>query len=156
MFLNRIDFLQEKFPAAEKKPLRLVLPYLGTTVCHCKLDIKVRNFCKLQVIFRGQNKLCNSFRFEDPVPQILTSVVVYKLQSGLRSESYCGEYLRHLVVKNGEHVSVSFLTNERVQPRRHSAVCNHLLNCNYSLSLKILVFCVEAVAERCSVKNKIL
>ena len=149
-------FSKKSFLKPKRNPLRLVLPYLGTTVYHCKLDIKVRNVCKLQVIFRGQNKLCNSFRFEDPVPQILTSVVVYKFQSGLGSESYCGEYLRHLVVKNGEHISVSSLTNERVQPRRHSAVCNHLLNCSYSLSLKILVFCVEAVAGRCSVKNKIL
>ena len=30
LFLNRIHILKEKVPTVEKKPLRLVLPYLGT------------------------------------------------------------------------------------------------------------------------------
>ena len=30
LFLNRIHILKENVPAVEKKPLRLVLPYLGT------------------------------------------------------------------------------------------------------------------------------
>ena len=31
LFLNRIDILKEKGATVKKKPLRLVLPYLGTT-----------------------------------------------------------------------------------------------------------------------------
>ena len=30
LFLNRIHILKEKVPTVEKKPLRLVFPYLGT------------------------------------------------------------------------------------------------------------------------------
>ena len=30
------------------------------------------------------------------------------------------------------HIGISPLTNKRVQPRKDSAVCHHLLNCNYS------------------------
>ena len=62
LFLNRIHILKEKVPTVEKKPLRLVLPYLGTislqTRTNCKKSIKgVLNCCKLQVIFKSQNEL---------------------------------------------------------------------------------------------------
>ena len=33
---------------------------------------------------------------------------------------------------SGEHIGISPLTNKRVKPRKDSAVCHHLLNCNYS------------------------
>ena len=83
LFLNRICILKEKVPTVEKKPLRLVLAYLGTislqTTSKLQKSIKgVLNCCKLQVIFKSQNKLCNNFRFKDPVPQILTSGVICK------------------------------------------------------------------------------
>ena len=47
-------------------------------------------------------------------------------------ESYYGECVRHLAVRSCEHISISLLTNKRVQPRKDSVVCHHLLNCNYS------------------------
>ena len=83
LFLNRICILKEKVPTVEKKPLRLVLPYLGTislqTTTKLQKSIKgVLNCCKLQVIFKSQNKLCNNFRFKESVPQILTSGVICK------------------------------------------------------------------------------
>ena len=37
LFLNRINILKEKVPTVEKKPLRLILPYLGT------ISLKTRN-----------------------------------------------------------------------------------------------------------------
>ena len=96
----------------------------------------VPNCCKLQVIFKSQNKLCNNFRFKDPAPQILTSGVVYKFQCGLCNESYYGECVRHLAVRSREHIGISPLTNKRVEPRKDSAVCHHLLNRNYSPTLE--------------------
>ena len=129
LFLNRIHFLKEKVPTVEKKPLRLVLPYLGTITLRTRTkwqkSIKgVFNCCKLQVIFKSKNKLCNNLS--------LTSGVVYKFQCGLCNESYYGECVRHLAVRSGEHIGISLLTNKRVQPRKDSAVCHHLLNCYYS------------------------
>ena len=96
----------------------------------------VLNCCKLRINFKSQNKLCNNFRFKDPVPQILTSGVVYKFHCGLCNESYYGECVRHLAVRSGEHIGISPLTNKRVQPRTDSAVYHHLLNCNYSHTLE--------------------
>ena len=69
---------------------------------------------------------------KDPVPQILTSGAVYKFQCGLWNGSYYGECVRHLAVRSGEYIGISPLTSKRVQPRKDSAVCHHLLNCNYS------------------------
>ena len=74
----------------------------------------VLNCCKLQVIFKSQNKLCNNFCFKDLVPQILTSSVVYKFQCGLCNESYCGECVRHLAVRSGKRIGISPLTLFRV------------------------------------------
>ena len=59
------------------------------------------NCCKLQVIFKSQNKLCNNFRFKGPVLQTLTSGVVYNFQCGLGNEYYNEECVRHLVVRSG-------------------------------------------------------
>ena len=131
LFLNRIHILQLK------KILWLVLPYLGTISLQTRTKLQksikgVLNCCKLQVIFKSQNKLCNNFRFKDPVPQILTSGVVYKFQCGLCNESYYGECVRHNAVRSSEHIGISPLTNKRIQPRIDSAVCHQLLNCNYS------------------------
>ena len=104
----------------------------------------VLNCCKLKVIVKSQNKLCNNFCFKDPVPQILTSGVVYKFQCGLCNESYYEECVRHLAVRNGEHIGISPLTNKRVQPRKDSSVCHHLLNCNYSATFEdFSVLCHE-------------
>ena len=95
IFLSVVSryILKEKFPTVEKDPLQLVNPYLGTISLQnrTKLDKSIKvvlNCCKLQVICKSQNKLCNYFRFKDPVPQILTSGVVYKFQCGLCNESY--------------------------------------------------------------------
>ena len=137
LFLNRIHILKEKVPTVEKKPLRLVLPYLGTISLQTRTKLQksikgVLNCCKLRLIFKSQNKLCNNFHFKDPVPQILTSGVVYKFNCGLCNESHYGECVKNLAVRSGEHIGISTLINKGVQPRKDSAFRHHLLNCNYS------------------------
>ena len=67
-----------------------------------------------------------------PCSTILTSGVVYKFQCELCNGSYYGECIRHLAIKSGEDIGISPLTNKGVQPRKDSAACHHLLNCNYS------------------------
>ena len=48
------------------------------------------------------------------------------------------------VLRSAEHIGISPLTNKRVQPRKHSAVCHHLLNCNYSHAFEdFSVLCQE-------------
>ena len=62
LFLNRIHILKEKIPTVKTKPLRLVLPYLGTILLQTRTKLQnsikeVLNCCKLHVIFKSQNKL---------------------------------------------------------------------------------------------------
>ena len=133
IFLNRIYILKEKVPIVEKKPLQLVLPYLATISLQARTKLQkpikgVLKCCKLQAIFKSQNKLYNNFCFKGSVFQILTSAVVYKFRCGLCYESYYIGCVRHLAVRSGKYVGISPLTNKRVQPRKDSAVCHHFLN----------------------------
>ena len=62
LYLNRIHILKEKIPTVKTKPLRLVLPYLGTILLQTRTKLQnsikeVLNCCKLHVIFKSQNKL---------------------------------------------------------------------------------------------------
>ena len=91
----------------------------------------VFNCCKLQVIFKCQNKLCNNFRFNDHIPKIFKSGLLYKFERGLCNESYYEECVRHLVVRSGEYTGISPLPNKRDKQEKDNAVCHHLLNCNY-------------------------
>ena len=46
------------------------------------------------------------------------------------NESYYGESIRNLDIRSGEH-SVSPLTGKKVKPPNNSAICDHLLHCNF-------------------------
>ena len=57
---------------------------------------------------------------------------------------YYGKCVRHLALIRGEHIGISPLTNKREQPRKYSAFCHHLLNCNYSSTFQdFSVLCHE-------------
>ena len=54
------------------------------------------------------------------------------------------ENVLDILLKEVVNINVSPLTNKRVQPRKHIAVCRHLLNCNYSATLEdFSVLCHE-------------
>ena len=124
--------IQEKV-TVPKKTLFLVLPYLGPLSLQTRTKLRKSlkgNCCKLQIVFKSQNKLAKAFRFKDRIPKELTSGVVYKFQCGLYNESYYGECVRHLIVKIGEHIGISPLTRKKVKPKGR-AVSDHLLLCNH-------------------------
>ena len=132
--------IQEKVIAVPKKTLFLVLLYLGplslqTTTKLRKFLKGILNCCKLQIMFKSQNKLAKAFRLKDHISKELTSGVVYKFQCGLCNESYYGECVRHLNVRIGEHIGISPLTRKKVKPKG-SAVSDHLLLCYHSPSFE--------------------
>ena len=123
-----------------KKPLFLVLPYLGLLSLQTRTKLRkslkgILNCCKLQIVFKSQNKLTNAFRFKDRIPKELTSGVVYKFQCGLCNESYYDECVRRLNVRIGEDIGISPLTKKKVKPKG-GAVSDHLLLCNNSPSFE--------------------
>ena len=71
---------------------------------------------------------------QDPIPKDLISSVVYKFQCGLCKEPYYGESIRHLDLRSGEHIGVSRLTEKKVKPSNNTAICDHLLHCNFLTS----------------------
>ena len=135
-FLNNVHLVKENVPTVEKKRLLLVLPYLGIISLQTRTKLQealkgVLNCCKLEIVFKCQTRLSHSFRYKDPIPKDLISGVVYKFQYGLCNESYYGESIRHLDIRSGEHIGVSPLTGKKVKPSNNSAICDHLLHCNF-------------------------
>ena len=140
MFLDNKYRIQEKVTIVPKKTLFLVLPYLGPLSLQTRTKLRkslksILNCCKLQIVFKSQNKLAKAFRFKDRIPKELTSGVVYKFQCGLCNESCYGECVRHLNLRIGEHIGISQLTRKKVKPKG-SAVSDHLLLCNHSPSFE--------------------
>ena len=94
-FLDNIRLVKEKVPTMERTRLLLALPYLGVISLQTRTKLQqaikgVLNCCKLEIVFKCQTKLSNSFRFKDPIPKDLISGVLSKFQCGLCNESYYG------------------------------------------------------------------
>ena len=95
----------------------------------------ILNCCKLQIVFKSQNKLAKAFRFKDRISKELTSGVVYKFQCGLCNESYYAKCVRHLNVRIREHIGISPLTRKKSNPKG-TTVRDHLLLYNRSPSFE--------------------
>ena len=131
VFLDNKYRVREKVITVPKKTLFLVLPYLGPLSLQTRTKLRkslkgILNCCKLQIVFKSQNKLAKAFRFKDRIPKEITSGVIYKFQCGFCNESYHGECVRDLNVRIGGHIRISPLTNKKVKPNG-SAVSDHLL-----------------------------
>ena len=83
--MDNICIVKETTLAIEKKPLVLVLPYLGSISLQTRTKLKnsfknILNCCKLQIVFKNKTRLGNNFHFKDRIPKDITSAVVYKFQ----------------------------------------------------------------------------
>ena len=119
----------------EEKRLLLVLSHLGVISFQARTKLQsfkgVLNCCKLEIAFKCQTKLSNCVPFKDLIRKYLISGAVYKFQCGLCNESYCGESIRHLDIRSGEHKGVLPLTGKKFKPVDNSAARDHSLPCNY-------------------------
>ena len=129
--------IEETTLTVEKKPLVLVLPCFGLISLQTRTKLKkslrnILNCCKKQIVFNNKTRLGNNFHFKDRIPKHLTSCVIYKFQWGLCNVPYYG--IRHLLGRIGEHIGISQLTKEQVNPNSfladHSILCNHSACCN--------------------------
>ena len=87
--------------------------------------------CSLKVIFQSSNRLENLFRFKDSIPLALRSHLVYKFTCSNCNVTYYGETERHLKIRAGEHLSISALTNKRVNNNKRSAIKDHCIFHNH-------------------------
>ena len=87
-FLNNTHLFKEKVPTMGRKRLLLVLLYLRVMPLQTRTKLQqafkgVLNYCKLEIAFKCQTKLSNSFQFKDHIPKDLKSGDAYKFQCGL-------------------------------------------------------------------------
>ena len=135
VFLYRLHIIKPTSAKVEKKPLHLVLPYLGPTSLQVRTKIRkaiknTLNCCQLQIILKISRKLSNIFRFKDRVPYDLVSGVVYEYTCGRCNSSYYGQTERHLKVRSGEHLGILQLTFKKTKPSKESSIRDHLLQCD--------------------------
>ena len=109
--LDRLHVTKSTLAAVEKKPLRLVLPYLEPIYLQVRTKIRnalkgTSNCCNLQATFKGERKLCNKFRFKDRVPYNLVSSMFYEYTCGRCSSFRYGETERHVKARSGEHIGI--------------------------------------------------
>ena len=118
----------------------LVLSYHGPLSLQPRTKLRksitgILNCCKLQIVFKIQNTLSNTFRFKNPIPKELTSGIVNRFRCGLCNESYYGDCARHLNARIEEHIRISPLTKKKVKPKGKVVISNLLL-CNRSPSFE--------------------
>ena len=81
--MNNIHVVKETTLTVEKKPLVLVLQYLGSITLQTRTKLKkslknILNCCKLQIVLKNKTRLDNSFHFKDQILKDVTPGVVYK------------------------------------------------------------------------------
>ena len=116
-----------------------MLPYLGNISSITKKRLnrcisKRLKFCKPKIIFQTGNRLKNSFRFKDCVPETLQSNFVYKFQCESCIASYYGNTYRHMKVQVSEHQDVSPRTSKPVKGTLSTSVRDHMLNCDHTVA----------------------
>ena len=83
--------------------------------------------CKINIIFKSNNRLSSLFSFKDIIPNNLRSNLVYKFSCGDCNVTYYGKTERHLKVRASEHLGFTPLTGKRVTNLKPSAISDHLL-----------------------------
>ena len=125
--MNNIYAVKETALTNEKKPLVLVLLYLGSISLQTRIKLKkslknIVNCCKLQTVFNNKIRLGNNFHLKGSQRSYFLCVC---------NESYFGECVRKMNDRISVHIGISLLTKKEVKPK-NSSVANHLLFCNHS------------------------
>ena len=83
-------WIREKVITVPKKTLFLDLPYLGPLSLQTRNKLRkslksIFNCCKLQIVFKSQNKLAKAFRLKDGIPKNLHLVasIIFSVDSAM-------------------------------------------------------------------------
>lgn len=138
-FFNRVYEPKDKPQNVPKKPVFLVLPYLGvkSVLLKRRVEILFRTCLpqvKCNIIFKAPKKLSQFFPFKDRVPECLLSRVVYKFTCNGCNSVYYGKTNRHLRTRASEHLGISARTGKAVKNKMQSAISDHLSDENHNAS----------------------
>ena len=137
LFLEKIFVAKQVFLTVPQKELRICLPYLGKQ--SLELKSKMQKFvhkyfpqCKIQVIFKCNNRFQSFLGFKDKVPNNLRSHLLYKYTCNSCKAIYIGKTRRHYLVRVFEHLGISLRTHKKFtynpNNKCNSAILNHV-NC---------------------------
>ena len=116
IFLDKVFVTKKVFLTVPQKELRICLPYLGKQ--SLELKSRVQKFvnryfpqCKIQVIFKCNNRFQSFLGFKDKIPINLRSHLLYKYTCNSCKAIYIGKTRRHYLVRIFEHLGISLKTH---------------------------------------------
>ena len=126
-----------------KRNVFVKLPFLGSTSFQIrkklqKLFSDKLSFRNLKVVFTSRVRVKSFFTFKDKLPKMLLSGLVYKYKCDGCNVTYDVKTKRHFKVRICEHLGISHLTEKKAKigNQKLTAIQEHLLCCNYSLSFE--------------------
>ena len=138
VFFEKMFVKKSEVFTVPKKVINITLPFMGTDSLKIRSNLsKIAktyfNCCKIQVMFKSDNRLGSYFRFKDKVPLNARSFVLYKFKCSRCNSAYVGKTKRHYLVRMFEHLGISLTTgkNYTFNPNNNNntTVLNHI-NCN--------------------------
>ena len=136
-FLDKIFVAKRVVFTVPKKELRICLPFLGKQSLELKSRMQkyVSKYfpqCKIQVIFKCNNRFQSFLSFKDKVPNNLRSHLLYKYTCNSCNAIYIGKTRRHYLVRVFEHLGISLRTHNKFtfnpDNKSNSAILSHI-NC---------------------------
>ena len=138
-FLNKLFIKKDLNFIVPKRKLTFVLPYLGNL--SRDLEARLRKtierdlpYCKLKIIFRSKYRLNTLFRFKNPFVKKICSGIIYYYTFSNCKVTYYGKTFRYFYTRTVEHMGISNLTGKCLKNIKQSAISDHLLQCNCTIS----------------------
>ena len=92
----------------------------------------------LKIVFTSPVKVKSFSTFQDKLPKMLLSGLVYKQKCSGCNAAYYGKTKLHFKVQLFEHLGISYLTGKKgeIGNNKLSKIQEHFLSCNYSPSFE--------------------
>ena len=130
-------------PNVPKRNAFVELPFLGSTSFQIrkklqKLFSDKLKPCDLKIVCKSLVRVKSFFTFNDKLPKMLLSGLVYQFKCGSCNATYYGNTKRYFKVQICQHLDISYLTEKIVKTGNNKlrAIQEHLLCCNYSPSFE--------------------
>ena len=135
-----------------KLPIYIFLPYLGNHSHHCKKKLTsiINRFfpqVDFKCLFVNRNTIGSFSPFNDQIPHMVSSKIIYKYLCGQCNSSYVGETRRLFISRICEHKGISPRTNVPFANPPFSNIREHALNCNHPIKIdnfSVLARCIYA------------
>ena len=143
LFLKKLYTPKVIVPNVPKRNVFVKLPFLGSTLFQIrkklqKLFSNKLTSCNLNSVFTSPVRVESFFAFQDKLPKMLLSGLVYKYKCGGCNATYYGKTKHHFKARICEHLGISNLTGKKVKTDNNklTLIQEHLLCCNYSPSFE--------------------